>query len=184
MALNRNNWLVLAIEKLLEKLSGSDWEPIIPPPPEPEIYIWDKHIDVEAWPAKIINAITGEEIRVGYVRTIDKGPLYYEHPRDGMLPYEDVRLRDENTTAAKRIIVKPGYWFGVEQGDTWGYKDPRPFGQLLDGDDVWYRVFPNQTIDGINLWEWKDLPHLYILFQNIGPSEENRLFPQLSFPGE
>jgi hypothetical protein len=166
--IERLYFALLEIIKLLYVLiEGKPGEnpPDPPEPPEPPDTDWSDWWTrpMEEWPTHV------EGIRVGYVRVnVMKCPLY-EVKNTIPLVYQDDALREGNTTDAKRIIAKLGRWIMVfAHGDTWGSgidDNVRPFGQDIDGDDLYYRVMNEQIIDGIPLWELNKV--LFVPYRHI-----------------
>lgn len=118
----------------------------------------------EEWPSNI------DGMRVGYVMVgVDKSPLYTLKDETNIpVIYESDEIREGDNTDAKRIIAKAGKWLMVYAlGDTWGYGDPRPFGQEIDGDDLYYLVMQEQVVDGIHLLELPEYFPLYVKYADI-----------------
>lgn len=138
-------------------------EELIEPEP-PEVEIFDAKQPRDTWPEFLAG------MRVGYVLVgEEKSPLLVEDDKHVLQIYENDALRPElNTTDGKRIIAKAGKWLAVVYtGDEYSFGIPRPFGQELDGDDVYYKVMHEQTIDGVQLWNVPELPELFIKFDHV-----------------
>lgn len=158
--------ILLTLFALTELGDDDDDDDDYDTPQDPDAWVGWESREQDTWPRFVYGQ------RVGYVYVeADKAPLEYVH-RDGTVQiYENPQLREGNDVPSQRIIAKKGRWVMVyANGDVWRArsKDVRPFGEEMDGDNWYYLVMREQTLDGIALNELDFSEPLYLDYRHTG----------------